>query len=472
MGRLALAAPPPAEDPNKFVGYEVGKRSNGVTTWDEQVLFPLTTAQRKGMLLAGTEASNILLRGGSRSGKTFLFVLCIVCRALAAPGSRHAIWRYRFNHVKTSVWYDTLPKVMKLCFPKVRLKDNKTDGFTRFPNGSEIWFGGLDEKERVEKVLGNEYATVYFNEVSQIPYDSVIVGLTRLAQNVDVIGVDGKFLRKLGLKAYYDCNPPGKSHWTYQQWMLERRPGTQERLAHPDRYVQMLVNPRDNLANLPAEYVESLEDLPPRQRLRFLSGEWSSEVDGALWTLEGIDRDRIAIEDCPVLARKVVAVDPAVTSGPDADETGIIVAGMVPRGDEEHVYIEADYTMKGGPTQWARQAIAAYHAHECDYIVAEVNNGGELVESVLNAVDPNVKVKMVHASRGKVTRAEPVANLYDKGRVHHLGTLPALEEQMSEFTAGFIREKGMPSPDRVDALVWAVSDLLFKPPSGVIVVKR
>lgn len=408
--------------------------------------------------------THILLRGGSRSGKTFGFVLATCVRAMNAPGSRHAIWRYRFNHVKTSIWYDTLPKVMKLAFPGVRLRDNKTDGFTRFPNGSEIWFGGLDEKERVEKVLGQEYATTYFNEVSQIPFDSVLVGLTRLAQRVEHI--KGGYLP---LRAFYDCNPPGKSHWTYQQWKLGLRPGSQERLNHPERYVEMLVNPRDN-PNLPPEYMESLADLPPRQRLRFMLGEWSSDVEGALWRLEQIDRDRIAIDDMPDCTRKVVAVDPAVTSGEGADETGIVVAGITPQDSGViHGYVEADYTMRALPTTWARQAVAAYHAHECDAIVVEINNGGELVETVLRAVDPNVKIKTVHASRGKVTRAEPVAALYDKGRIHHAGTFPQLEEQMSEFTAGFSAKKGEASPDRVDALVWAFTELMLAPSRGITV---
>lgn len=426
----------------------------------------LTDTQERAAKLI-TDGRHILLRGGSRSGKTFLFVSAVVARAMKAPGSRHAIWRYRFNHVKTSIWYDTLPKVMRLMFPGVRLRDNKTDGFTRFPNGSEIWFGGLDEKERVEKVLGQEYATVYMNEVSQIPFDSVLVGLTRLAQNVPTITGE-----QLALKAFYDCNPPGKSHWTYQQWKLGLRPGTQERLARPEQYVEMLVNPRDNTANLPSEYLETLEDLPPRQRLRFLMGEWASDVEGALWTLEGIDRDRISWDDLPSLARKCVSVDPAVTSGPDADETGIIVCGTANLDGVAHGYVEGDYSMKGQPEQWARQAIAAYHAHECDYIVAEVNNGGELVRSLLNAVDPNVKVKMVHASRGKVTRAEPVAALYDKGRIHHVGTFPKLEEQQAEFTAGYVAGKGEPSPDRVDAVVWGLTDLMLAPSKGVKKTER
>lgn len=430
-------------------------RPDGSFDIEQEHGIELSPTQLRAVDLMGGNASNILLRGGSRSGKTFLFILALVERAMDAPGSRHAIWRYRFNHVKTSIWYDTLPKVMKLAYPDVRLRNNLNDGYARFPNGSEFWFGGLDEKERVEKVLGQEYATILFNEVSQIPFDSVLVGLTRLAQKVN-----RRNGTQLPLRAFYDCNPPGKSHWTYQQWMLGLRPGTQESLSHPDRYVQMLVNPRDN-PNLPPEYIESLEDLPPRQRLRFMLGEWTSDVEGALWTMEGLDRDRLAEDSNLDMARKVVAVDPAVTSGEGADETGIVVCGSRMIEKDLHGYVEGDYSMRGSPTQWARKAVAAVYAHEADYIVVEVNNGGEMCEAVIRQVDPNVKVKMVHASRGKVTRAEPIAALYDKGRVHHVGSFPQLEEQMSEFTAGFVRSRGMPSPDRVDALVWGITELLL-----------
>lgn len=446
------------------VGVRTLTRDGRVATEQGVALAPAQL--RAGELLA-SPATHILMRGGSRSGKTFLMVMAIVARAMAAPGSRHAIWRYRFNHVKTSIWYDTLPKVMKLAFPGVRLRNNMNDGFARFPNGSEIWFGGLDEKERVEKVLGQEYSTIFFNEVSQIPFDSVVVGLTRLAQRVERMSGE-----QLALKAFYDCNPPGKSHWTFQQWKLGLRPGTQESLSHPERYVEMLVNPRDN-PYLPPEYLESLEDLPPRQRLRFMLGEWTSDVEGALWTLEGIDRMRLAEDATPDIARKVVAVDPAATSGVDADDTGIIVVGTAKGKDGvAHGYVEGDYTLKASPTGWARQAVAAYYAHEADYIVVEVNNGGEMCQTVIATVDPNVKVKMVHASRGKVTRAEPVAALYDKNLIHHVGRFPALEEQMSEFTAGFVPQRGMPSPDRVDALVWGLTELMLARKSGVRAQER
>jgi phage terminase large subunit len=122
-------------------------------------------------LLAGI-ATHILLYGGSRSGKTFLLVRAVVMRALKAPKSRHAILRFRFNHIKASIIHDTFPKVMEVCFPEVRYRLDKTDWFAEFPNGATIWFGGLDDKERTEKILGQEYVTIYLNE-SRAAGDSV-----------------------------------------------------------------------------------------------------------------------------------------------------------------------------------------------------------------------------------------------------------------------------------------------------------
>ena len=149
----------------------------------------------------------------------------------------------------------------------------------------------------------------------------------------------------------------------------------------------------------------------------------------------------------------------------DADETGIIVAG---KDDQERAWVLADASGRYPPTEWAKTAIAAYRAHRADRIVAEVNHGGEMVEATLRVIDPNVPFAAVCASRGKVARAEPVAALYEQGRVHHIGAFPQLEDQMCGFApagddaALGLRSAGR-SPDRVDALVWALTDLLLEP---------
>lgn len=171
------------------------------------------------------------------------------------------------------------------------------------------------------------------------------------------------------------------------------------------------------------------------------------EVPGALWTRESIEQRRV--KAAPTLERIVVAIDPSATA--TGDEAGIIVAGR--NGD--HAYVLADDSLQGSPLTWARAAVAAYHRWKADRIVAEQNNGGEMVELTISTADATVPVKLVHASRGKQTRAEPVAALYEQGRVHHVGNFDALEDEQCLWTPGD------PSPNRMDALVWAITELMI-----------
>jgi predicted phage terminase large subunit-like protein len=212
----------------------------------------------------------------------------------------------------------------------------------------------------------------------------------------------------------------------------------------------------ENAANLSDEYLEEIERTYAGTRIgrQELYGELLLDTPGALWTLAMIDPHRVA--DVPPLQRIVVAIDPAVTSGDDADMTGLVVAGL---GYDGHLYVIADRTLRASPERWAQAAVDLFDEYEADRIVAEVNNGGDLVESVLRAIDPNVPVRSVHASRGKRVRAEPVAALYEQGRVHHAGALADLEDQLTGWTP----ESGT-SPDRLDALVWAITDLAIENP--------
>ena len=192
-----------------------------------------------------------------------------------------------------------------------------------------------------------------------------------------------------------------------------------------------------------------------------LNAEILDDVQGAMWSRELIEAQRIVT--LPQLVRIVVAIDPAMSSGEDADETGIIVAGKDVNG---HGYVLADLSGRYPPTEWAKAAIAAYREHKTDRIVAEVNNGGEMVEATLRVLDPNVAYTAVRASRGKVTRAEPIAALYEQDRIHHLGAFPQLEDQMCGFSSDFDRQTAGYSPDRVDALVWAFTELLVDQMEG------
>ena len=209
--------------------------------------------------------------GGSRSGKTFGICRAIIIRASFVK-SRHLCVRLKYNHAKTSLWYETFPKVFDLCFPNLPVKQNKQDLFYTLPNGSEIWIAGLDEKERVEKILGKEYSTIFFNECSQIPYSSVSTALTRLAES-----------NELTKMAYYDENPPTKRHWSYPLFLKGLDPNTWEPRKDAKKYTSILMNPEDNLDNIDDDYLDLLEQLPERDRARFLKGEFTEDSSGAIY---------------------------------------------------------------------------------------------------------------------------------------------------------------------------------------------
>jgi predicted phage terminase large subunit-like protein len=175
-------------------------------------------------------------------------------------------------------------------------------------------------------------------------------------------------------------------------------------------------------------------------------------VPGALWQRKAIDDTRL--QTAPDLERVVVAIDPAVTSGEDSDETGIVVAG---RGVDGRGYVLADRTCRLSPDGWAKRACAAYDQFHADRIIAEVNNGGDLVERVIRTVGASYPYRAVRASRGKLTRAEPIAALYEQGRISHVGSFPDMEDQMCTYTPDGYDG----SPDRVDALVWALTELML-----------
>lgn len=206
----------------------------------------------------------------------------------------------------------------------------------------------------------------------------------------------------------------------------------------------------DNKANLSATAIATLEQRYGGTTLgrQELYGELLESLPGALWNRQMIDRSRMA--EPPALQRTVVAIDPAITSGDDSDETGIIVLGLA--GD--HLYLLEDVSGRYPPEGWASAAIEVYRRHHADRIVAEANQGGDMVASVLRAVDRNIPLRLVHASKGKRTRAEPVSALYEQDRVHHIGSYPELEDQMCTWTP-----QSDISPDRMDALVWGAFDL-------------
>ena len=211
----------------------------------------------------------------------------------------------------------------------------------------------------------------------------------------------------------------------------------------------------DNADNLAPQALIELQARYAGTRMgrQELYGEILSESDSALWTRDLLEQARIKPEDAPPYFRCVVAIDPAVTSGENSDETGIVVAGATPDG---HYYIIEDATMRGTPEMWARKAIEMYRKHKCDRIIGEANNGGDMIESLLRQVDASIPYRKVHASRGKRVRAEPVSALSEQLRLHLVGSnFSLLEDQLVTWEPDSDK-----SPDRMDAMVWAVTDLM------------
>ncbi|HRE45503.1 MAG TPA: phage terminase large subunit [Terricaulis sp.] len=443
----------------------------------EALGFTLSPKQKQVRKMLGGPETHCLVYGGSRSGKTFLLVYAVVMRALKAPGSRHLIARKATKHVKASVFLDTFPKVMRLAFPGVRFEVNKSDLYVTFYNGrggsaaiedepSQIWFGGLDDKERVEKILGQEYATVYVNECSQLSYDAIVLLRSRLAQNCTQS--DG---RPLKLKAYYDLNPTGKSHWTYKEFVAGVDPKSGKALT-PGRRCFATINPKEN-PHLPKQYLdEILADMPERQRVRFQDGQYINEVPGALWKLEDLEEQRLDADDYDIAAgtitrngetislqRVVIGVDPMVAKPADGEnwdlgECGIVAAAL---GDDGRAYVLMDGSERLAPDGWAKKALSIFHALRADRIVAEQNNGGEMVRLTIKTADDTgaVPIDLVSAARGKITRAEPHSARYAQKKVSHVGHFPELEDQMTSYTGA----PGENSPDRMDALVWCLHAL-------------
>lgn len=182
-----------------------------------------------------------------------------------------------------------------------------------------------------------------------------------------------------------------------------------------------------------------------------LHAEVLDDLEGALWNRQQLDTTRVI--KCPPLRRIIVAVDPAISNKAESAETGIIVAGI---GLDDHAYILDDVSLRGSPDEWGRAVVTAYHQHQADRIVAEANQGGDMVTHTLRTVDRNVPIRLVHASRGKRTRAEPIAALYEQGRVHHVGLLSQLEDQLCSWLPDVSA-----SPDRLDAMVWALTELMI-----------
>ncbi len=269
-------------------------------------VYPLewTAKQIEAAALLNGDAKNILAYGGSQSGKTRLFVEWIVRACHSVPGLRALILRHRRSHAKDSIWHETLVSHVLPRWGIAEDQINKSDLMVPFSNGSEIWVSGTDDPARIEKLLGRGAGLAYLNEVSQISYDAASLVRTRMSQRL----VYGPTMPKAGQlwvpRILYDCNPPGPEHWIHRLFMdhVEPRDG---KPLDPDRYVSLLMNPADNLANLPPGYIKDLEELPKAQRDRFLHGLFT-KPEGAIFPEYTED---CRLDDAPECERYIVGVD-------------------------------------------------------------------------------------------------------------------------------------------------------------------
>jgi predicted phage terminase large subunit-like protein len=378
--------------------------------------------------------------------------------------SRHVVRRLSLGD-NASIVIDTFPKVMALAFPGVQYHVDKSDWYASLPGESQVWFGGLDDKERTEKILGQEHATIYLNECSQIPQTSRDMAATRLAQLV-ATQMQNRAPAMLKPRMYYDCNPPSKSHWTYKMFVQKQDPDTKKPLVNPDDYASFQMNPRDNVENLAPGYIDTLTTLSARLRKRFLDGEFADATPNQLFVDETIEKWRVIDGKVPDFVRIVVAVDPSGSGdvdNADNDAIGIVVCAL---GTDGNAYVLEDLTVKAGPATWGRIAADAYDRHRADVVVGEVNFGGAMVEHTIQTARKRTPYKAVNASRGKVVRAEPISALYEQGKVRHVGNFRDMEDELTAFsTVGYLGDR---SPNRADALIWGLTELF----PGVVAGKK
>ena len=366
------------------------------------------------------------VKGGRASGKSHLFAHMIVARMVSDPSLKCVCVREIQKSLEFSSKQVISDKILDMGVS--HLFDIQQSRIKRIDGDGVITFQGMQDHtaETVKSMEGFKVAWV--EEAQSISQKSI-----------DLLDPT---IRAEGSEVWFSWNP-------YKE----------------DDPVEQLFKDNDNSVLVHANYMdnpflnEATREMAERQRLQNIQkynhiwlGDYIKEVEGALWNGDMIQANRVDMEDVPDLSRIVVAIDPAITGGKNSDETGIVVAGRA--ADKPEYYILEDATLRGSPDQWIKKAIAKYHEWDADRIVAEVNQGGDMVQKLILDSDRTVAYRAVRATRGKMIRAEPIAALYERKQVFHAGKFPELEEQMI-----FYNGSGNVSPDRLDALVWAVTEL-------------
>lgn len=275
----------------------------------------LTQRQVQALKILRSHKSS-LLWGGTRSGKSLIICLELLYRAEKYPGSRALVSRLHFSHARTSIWHQTL---YPLISHDPRWRINHVDWYAQHQNGSEIWVGGFDEGERIEKILGHEYGSIFLNEVSQISYETVALSMTRLSQKI----------AGMPTRAYMDCNPPSPMHWSHKLFIEGIDPKSGKPVPR-GMYGHLQMNPIHNVANLPSDFMATLETLPDHTRRRMLLGEWVAP-EGMIYYKFGphclVDRETL-----PPMEEWTLGIDFGIYS------TAVLIGWA---GD--HVYVVGDH---------------------------------------------------------------------------------------------------------------------------------
>lgn len=322
----------------------------------------------------------------------------------------------------------------------------------RWPNGAIATLYSAEEPRRLrgpqhDAAWGDELAAWQYPET----YDMLLFGL-RLGKNPQVVFTTTPkptpLIRDLNKRAVLDVDyRAGKTN------------------GHAD-VILTVGSTYENISNLAGTFIREIVRKYEGTTLgqQELYARLIEDVEGALWNSILIEQNRVSGQELPNFKRIAIGVDPAVTSKKSSDETGIIVAAL---GDNGHAYVLRDGSGKMSPNSWATRVVNLYGDFMADRIVGEVNNGGDLVETIMRNVDSTIAYKGVNASRGKTARAEPIVSLYEQGKVHHVGFHALLESQMTTWRD----DLGMPSPDRMDALVWVLTELMLEKGRGVFVLR-
>lgn len=398
---------------------------------------------KKYATLVSEEVRYHIVLGGRGSGKSFS-VNTFLCLLMLEPNQKILFLRKTLTSAYLSIIPEFQEKIELLGLTSI-FDVTKTEIINK-RNGNTIYFRGIqtgskDNTANLKSLQGIN--TLVIDEAEELTEEDIF---DRIDLSVRQKGTQNRVIVIM--------NPSKKTHFVYKRFFdPEKLPDEFNGVVGNVNYIHTTYE--DNLENLDEGFIEQVEILKTKNKKKFnhvVRGHWAEvNEEDALWLQSVIDGGRVS--EKPPMKRIVVAIDPAVTSKDTSDETGIVVAGI---GFNNELYVLEDLTGTYTPTDWCKAAVMAYNKWRADRVVGEVNNGGDLIETLLRTVSRNIPYTGVHATRDKFTRAEPVSALYEQGKGHHVGTLLELEFEMTTWEA----KKGEKSPNRIDALVWAAAELL------------